>query len=135
MTLYRWLYRSTARLDADAAPAALTDIVQVSILRNSALGVTGALMFTGKSFAQYVEGPEPAILALKASILRDQRHAEVATLAEGNYARRLFSGWSLAYAGPSRFVAETVERAIARSGSSYDGTRRLVAMLLEFAGD
>lgn len=133
MTIHRWLYRSTCRLAPEETQQTVADIVGVSISRNNSLAVTGALLFTGTRFAQYLEGPEASIIALRASILRDSRHQDVTTLIQGAYAGQLFSGWSLAYAGPSRFVADTVDRAIAISeASSYDGTRRLVSMLLEF---
>lgn len=133
MSIHRWLYRSTCPLLIEESQQAVADIVDVSIPRNDSLAVTGALLFTGTRFAQYLEGPEASIIALRASILRDPRHQDVTTLIQGAYARQLFSGWSLAYAGPSRFVADTVDRAIALSDASrYDGTRRLVSMLLEF---
>ncbi|ANI80290.1 BLUF domain-containing protein [Sphingobium sp. EP60837] len=108
----RWFYISTSRLGAVQVDEQVRDIVDVSRPRNRLLGVTGALLFTGRRFAQYLEGTPAAIAELKQSIIRDPRHEDVRTIASGPYDVRRFLTWSLAYAGPSRFIANKVEDAL-----------------------
>jgi len=108
----RWFYISTSRLEIVHAADHVAEIVNISIPRNRSLDVTGALMFTGQHFSQYLEGSPAAIAELKQSILQDHRHEDVRTLAAGPHEDRRFLTWSLAYAGPSRFMASKVEYAL-----------------------
>lgn len=128
------MYISTSQLiDADA-PDHVREIVDISIPRNASLSVTGALLFTGRRFAQYLEGPAEGIAELKRSILQDPRHRDVHTIAEGPYDHRRFLTWSLAYAGPSQFVASKVEDALtAALNGSEEGVEALAEMLAGFA--
>lgn len=128
--LHRWLYVSRCRLPARWSDAAIADIVAVSRQRNAALGVTGALLFTGTRFAQIIEGALDAIAGLQASIERDPRHVEVRTVLGGLHEGRLFDDWSLAYAGPSLFVSGQVDAVLDDAPRSAD---RLVQILREFA--
>jgi len=128
--LHRWLYVSHSRLPAAWADAAVADIVAVSRRRNAPLDVTGALLFTGTRFTQIIEGPATAVAMVQASIERDPRHAEVRTILSGPHDARLFDNWSLAYAGPSLFVASQVEAVLDDAPLS---TNRLVEILREFA--
>jgi hypothetical protein len=104
-----WLYASQCTLPTAWAPKAVGDIVEKSIPRNAALAVTGALLFTGARFVQFLEGPAAGIAEIRDSILADTRHQGITTLPSGARAARIFSGWSLAYAGPSVFVSDKVE--------------------------
>lgn len=132
--LARWSYISKSRLDTTDAEERIQEIVHISIPRNRSLDVTGALMFTGRSFAQYLEGAPAAIEELRASILRDRRHEEVRTVASGIAPHRHFVTWSLAYAGPSHFVADIVERSLNDALEMGDeGSAALVQMLSEFS--
>ncbi|MBA2935919.1 BLUF domain-containing protein [Sphingomonas sp. CGMCC 1.13654] len=127
--MHRWLYVSLCRLPAPWQENAVTDIVTTSRARNAALGVTGALLFTGQRFAQYLEGAETELARLRASIERDARHAEIRTILDGHRPERLFDDWTLAYAGPSRFVSGQVEAALDDAGSADT----LIQVLREFA--
>ncbi|UZW55378.1 BLUF domain-containing protein [Sphingobium sp. JS3065] len=132
--LARWSYISTSRLDAIDIEECIRDIVTVSIPRNRSLEVTGSLLFTGRRFAQYLEGAPPAIEEIKAAILRDSRHGDVRTIASGEYAHRRFVTWSLAYAGPSHFVADIVERALSDALENGDeGIEALIQTMSEFS--
>lgn len=132
--LARWSYISKSRLDTTDAEERIQEIVHISIPRNRSLDVTGALMFTGRRFAQYLEGAPAAIEELRASILRDRRHEEVRTVASGIAPHRHFVTWSLAYAGPSHFVADIVERSLNDALEMGDeGSAALVQMLSEFS--
>lgn len=132
--LSRWIYISTSRLAATEVEERVKDIVEVSIPRNRSLDITGALLFTGCHFAQYLEGAPAAIEELKASIIRDERHEAVHTIASGDYTHRRFLTWSLAYAGPSQFVANIVERALADAlKKGEEASEALTQMLSEFS--
>ncbi|NML91279.1 BLUF domain-containing protein [Sphingobium sp. TB-6] len=127
----RWFYISTSRLDEIDTEECIREIVNVSIPRNRSLEVTGALLFTGRNFVQYLEGTPTAIEELKASILQDPRHENVRTIASGEYSHRRFVTWSLAYAGPSQFVANIVDRAsedaLQGSGEQIEALAQLLA--------
>lgn len=103
-----WLYVSRSRLTPEEAAAQIDDIVAVARAGNERLRVTGTLIFTGRHFAQYIEGAPEAVAKLRAIIVKDRRHTDLVTLSEGPIAVRRFATWSLAYAGPSQFVARTV---------------------------
>ncbi|MBN9143994.1 MULTISPECIES: BLUF domain-containing protein [unclassified Novosphingobium] len=104
-----WLYASRCALPSAWAQRAVDDIVAKSVPRNAALDVTGALLFTGARFVQFLEGPAESIVAIRQNILADRRHHDIVTFLSGGRAERVFSNWSLAYAGPSLFVADKVE--------------------------
>jgi hypothetical protein len=97
------LYVSKA-IPAPDADDRVQAIVDVSIPRNASLDVTGALVFTGPHFAQVLEGPEEAVEELMVSIRRDARHRDVDVVESVEIPARRFTGWSLAYSGPSYFV-------------------------------
>jgi hypothetical protein len=130
LDLHRWVYISHCRLPAAWSDTAVADIVAVSRGRNAPLDVTGALLFTGTRFAQIIEGSAAALAGLQASIERDPRHADVRTILSGPHGERLFDDWSLAYAGPSLFVASQVEAVLDDAPRSAD---RLVQTLRAFA--
>lgn len=94
---------------SEAVPAAgggdpVGEIVAASRERNAALGITGALIFTGGHFAQVLEGSPEAVEELMANIRCDPRHRNVRTVEMVNVPERRFPGWSLAYSGHSSFV-------------------------------
>jgi len=103
--LRAWLYVSESRMPDAEADTAIEDIVRVSRERNRHLAVTGALLFTRQRFAQFLEGPEEGVNALKTSILCDDRHQLVTTACWVIQKGRLFQGWSLVYSGASQYMA------------------------------
>ena len=117
-----------------AQEADLTSLVADSHVRNASLRVTGALLFTGSKFAQYLEGTADALQLLMTSIRIDPRHQNIVVLAEGQREERQFARWTLAYAGPAVFVARVVQAALddAQAGSPMK-SRTLIRLLREFA--
>lgn len=132
--MYSLIYVSRSLLPSGRAAAEIEAIVNISTARNAAAGVTGALLYTGKRFAQLLEGEEAAVLDIMASIARDARHCEVVTIDQGPVVARRFSKWSLVYVGHSTFAAGIVERALAETGEP-DGyaLRNLMRLLQELA--
>ncbi len=127
-----YVSRSTLRLPGEAG--AVDAIVATSQSRNPHSGVTGALVFTEKQFAQYLEGPEESVRALMDSILRDPRHADVQMIFEQPMSGRRFPTWAMAYAGPSTFVAGhvlTLAEATTPSRRSK-AAERLISLMRQF---
>lgn len=131
MHVFHWIYVSKFLPDVEEATDALAAIRCISQIRNEQLGATGTLIFTGRRFAQYLEGNESAVMALRASIERDPRHGAIVTLGEGLTARRRFSDWSLSYTGRSSFVDQMVERSLRDDSGS--ARTRLSRLLVELA--
>jgi hypothetical protein len=99
------LYVSRKNIDPAIDELVNVEIVAVALSRNADLGVTGALVSTTDYFAQILEGPAAAIAELMDSIHHDSRHTDVTVLREAPIQRRRFADWSMAYAGPSTYVA------------------------------
>ncbi|MDO7844429.1 BLUF domain-containing protein [Sphingomonas immobilis] len=101
------LYVSHKTIDPGAEEV-IQDIVSAASVKNAALGVTGALVATRAHFAQILEGPADAVHDLMDSICRDARHTNVIVLREWAIIGRSFADFSLAYSGPSSYVAKHV---------------------------
>ncbi len=127
-------YVSESRIAADDVAAEIGSILAAAGERNRRDQVTGALLFTGTHFVQTLEGPAPVVAALLAGIERDPRHAGLCVIDRRAVAARGFSHWSLAYVGPSLFVARTVARGVAGFHLGLPGdVTRLLTLMREFA--
>jgi hypothetical protein len=129
------LYVSNSLLAPPRQPAEVESIVAAAVERNAALGVTGALIFTGVHFAQLLEGSKEAVDELMASIIADERHRDVEVVKVVNRRERRFPGWSLAYAGPSEYVDRHVRPLLedsAKPGARARAASALVRLMLEF---
>lgn len=129
-----WMYVSTAAISCAEAEQVVDEIVRLSRSRNAALAVTGALIFSGDSFAQVIEGPTDAIVEMRAAISRDTRHCEILTVADNRQRERDFADWSLAYSGTALFVARELDRIrVAHNKDSPRSRSDLKRLLTEFA--
>lgn len=115
--MYRLIYTSRSRLPDAEADAVVAGIVEVSRHRNAREDITGALMFTGGTFAQILEGEADAVRRLMADIRRDRAHADIEVAHEGDVPARAFADWSMGYWGRSRYVAGLVEAVRAGGGA------------------
>lgn len=93
---FRLMYRSRNRIPGDRRKKELGTLFTAARSNNKAQGITGALLLSGDWFVQVLEGEEAPVRALFASIERDPRHAEVALLAAGPVADRVFARWAMA---------------------------------------
>ena len=128
------LYVSESCLAPEDTASEIGLIVGVSSLRNAALDVNGALLFTGTYFAQRLEGPAEVISALMTSIEADARHRNVRIVDNAHIPYRKFSRWNMAYNGPSHFVERHIE-CIFQSPEETPLTTdvdRLIRIMLEF---
>lgn len=110
MDLWALIYVSRSTEPLAVANASVAQIVANARARNPSLGLTGALLFTSEHFAQVLEGPAASIDCLMANVAQDPRHDQMIVLARERIVARRFGQWSMAYSGPSQFVAMHVTR-------------------------
>jgi hypothetical protein len=127
-----WLYTSMVADVFDAGIEA-DRIVSLSYARNQSLSITGALVFTGIHFAQYIEGPTKSVDILKTSITNDRRHREIRTIRTGTTNSVHFGEWRLAYAGFAKPYESLVAMAHRSGGNS--GYILLMEMMCRFTAD
>ena len=80
---------------ASTDDAAINKIKLRAEPNNHRRNITGALLYTGHYFLQYLEGEAAVVDALYASICRDTRHTNVRLLLRKSITQRDFSRWSL----------------------------------------
>ena len=88
--------RNLLRGSRAAGEGALTDILRMSRHNNAALGVTGALLFDPRYFAQVLEGERSNVSHLFCRICRDPRHDAVTVVEAKTIEARKFASWSMA---------------------------------------
>ncbi|WP_298397668.1 BLUF domain-containing protein [uncultured Azonexus sp.] len=81
--------------------ADVLDILRLSQTRNNQAGVSGILLFRGRRFLQFLEGPKAEVEALYARIERDPRHRELRILSHTNGEQLLMPTWAMAYVSPT----------------------------------
>ncbi|MEO5938349.1 MAG: BLUF domain-containing protein [Sphingomonas sp.] len=103
------MYVSRQTLVADDASLAIAEIVAIARMLNAPMGITGALVCTDHHFAQLLEGSPAAIEDVMQRIERDNRHTDITVLRVSAITRRQLPHWSMAYSGPSSYVAKQIE--------------------------
>lgn len=93
--LYSLVYASTAASPLDDTQ--LDELLRAARRRNATLGISGLLLYRAGRFIQFLEGPEPEVRALYATIERDPRHLTPRILNEGHPEGRQFADWTMAY--------------------------------------
>ena len=128
------LYVSTSALQPAQRGPELDWIVDTSQDRNPHFGITGALVFTERHFAQNLEGPEETVEQLMSNIRRDWRHRDVQLVYREPVLERRFPTWSMAYAGPSTFVAGHVRSLLdgGQGSASRKAAERLILLMRQF---
>jgi hypothetical protein len=110
MQLTSLLYVSTSTLADNEADDAVRAMVARATQDNASCGLTGALLFTGRHFAQVLEGADAEVDRLMAKVHVDPRHENLIEIDRANLDARRFSSWGMAYMGPSQFVARHISR-------------------------
>ena len=126
------LYVSRSLLHLPRDEHELEAIVNVALDRNAKLLVTGALVFTGKRFAQVLEGSAGAVDELMTSICRDRRHTDVDVVQVVELEKRRFPDWSMAYCGPSTYVDRHISplfKTFSDRQSHISGVRPLIRLM------
>lgn len=75
----------------------LNDILQISRDNNSALDITGLLLYHEGNIIQVLEGEELEVMNLYYKIERDPRHKGIIKMISGQVLERYFSGWSMGF--------------------------------------
>lgn len=101
--LYRLVYtsRNLVAGEEGGQQVAVAGLLAVSKRNNARVGVTGALLFNGGSFAQVLEGSKAAVETTFERIQRDPRHSDVSVLQCEPVAARGFPNWSMGFVGNS----------------------------------
>jgi Sensors of blue-light using FAD len=95
--MHQIVYTSTAT--ERFSPANLKKLLLDARKRNSALGVSGMLVFHGGTFLQALEGEKRAVNEIFASIASDQRHGDIDVLHRGpGIDQRVFGDVSMGFA-------------------------------------
>ena len=95
LPLYYYVYASSAT--TPFSKEMLLELLTKSRRNNSALGVTGMLLYKGGNFLQVLEGEEAAVGKILAKIRADTRHRGVIRLLHGKAETRIFQDWSMAF--------------------------------------
>jgi len=72
-------------------------IVAAARTRNTVAGITGVLLFTGRDFAQVIEGPRQTVADLWASIRADPRHHDMAVFLDERTPVPWFGDWRVGF--------------------------------------
>lgn len=95
MTLIRVTYFSRMCLNRTSRSRSIARIVGRSVADNRRNGVTGALIYDDRWFAQILEGAEPALSATFERILRDPRHRDISLVEMRPIARRCLADFAM----------------------------------------
>jgi Sensors of blue-light using FAD len=77
--------------------ANLADLLVKSRANNSALGITGMLLYKEGKFLQVLEGKRDDVMALYRKISKDFRHRKVISLSSETIAQRQFPDWTMGF--------------------------------------
>lgn len=86
-----------SRASAPFDNAIVQSILQASRRNNARADVTGCLLFSGRCFAQVLEGEETVVKALTARIAGDARHGSIRILSQGARDGREYADWSMGF--------------------------------------
>jgi hypothetical protein len=117
------VYRSVATPEVLAA-GVLEELVVHAKERNTACGITGLLVLSGKRFLQVLEGPVSFVNELLAKIMADPRHSRVELLAYEMVAVPIFYDWSMTVLRLDEVPSPTREIWVAKYGLE-DGSMRI----------
>ena len=95
--MHQIVYISSARQEFPTSD--LKKLLVGARMRNSAVGVTGMLVFHDGTFLQALEGENRAVNEIFASIQTDPRHGNLTVLHRGpGPEQRVFGEWSMGFA-------------------------------------
>jgi hypothetical protein len=93
--MFTLIYVSSAvNLFSDAE---LIELLEKARKNNTALGITGMLLYQDGNFMQLLEGPEEAVKTLAAKIMLDPRHCGFLKLLERQTEQREFGEWKMGF--------------------------------------
>ena len=93
---FRLMYRSHDLIGPENRKRALGALFSQARSNNKRRQITGALLVSGQTFIQTLEGEEEVVRGVYASIQKDNRHEAVELLESGVVPERVFGHWSMA---------------------------------------
>ena len=84
-----------------------------SYLRNTSMGITGALIFENNRFGQVIEGPRTQIEDLWEKIQKDTRHKNIRLIESKSIENRSFSKWTMVFQDSEEVAKNLSEVAVA----------------------
>lgn len=117
--------------------ADLDPVLQGWSRRNAKLNLSGALLISDGCIVHVLEGPVAAVQKMRRSVALSPLHSNIRLLAERAKVKRRFSGWPLAYVGPSRWVRSALaHRPLAEMpADSPQDADFVIELLLSFVGE
>lgn len=91
-------------------------ILAAAATHNRVAGVTGVLMFDGRRFLQYLEGPDDGMALVQLRIQNSPSHTRIRVLARGPVATRQFPRWTIA---STRIEPEVLTRIVDADWSGF----------------
>ena len=77
--------------------------IMASSKRNNGMdGITGVLVFDGRTFLQVLEGPEDSVIAAFERIAADPRHSDITIISDHVVSERDFAYWSMELRDPNQ---------------------------------
>jgi hypothetical protein len=128
------LYLSYNEIADELANQEVQAISHKSIISNKRKDITGALIFTGTHFCQFLEGPDDAVSSLAGKIRRDPRHTDIWVVHQEAITVRRFASWSMGYKGRSNFVGRYLLDIVNASEKAdrEKAAKSVIAMMEEF---
>jgi len=93
---FRLMYRSRSLIPAADRKVELGELFSAARSNNKKRHVCGALLVTGDSFVQVLEGDESTVRKLYARISHDPRHESVTLVETGPVHEPVFARWAMA---------------------------------------
>lgn len=93
---FRLMYLSHDLIDPEDSKRALGALFSQARTNNKSRNITGALLVTGQTFIQTLEGEEEVVRGVFETIRQDERHDRVELLEAGMVPERVFGHWSMA---------------------------------------
>jgi hypothetical protein len=100
-----------------------------SYLRNTSMGITGALIFENNRFGQVIEGPRAQIEDLWEKIQRDTRHKNIHLIDSRPIDQRSFSKWTMVFQGSEEVAKKLPEIAVAVENVNFPAEHPLLIAL------
>ena len=100
-----------------------------SYLRNTSMGITGALIFENNRFGQVIEGPRIQIEDLWERIQKDTRHKNIHLIDSKPIVHRSFSKWTMVFQGNEEVAKKLPEIAQAVEDVNFPAEHPLLVAL------
>ena len=112
----------TSHLADPAGPALVPGIIRAARANNAIRGITGALIYDGERFCQYIEGAPDEMERTYDAIRNDPRHDRIEVLASGDAPSQRFADWSMGfvYAALPALIDRLSERPVGSVADAFE---------------